>query len=229
MDQGKQLMGLAFQHCRIHLKYSQRKMAQKLQVNQSTICRIETGTFYPRKKTCVRLEKLMNIRLIDLTREISELKLPKKSEIKTRDVPSEVKVEHLSPEDLQYLKDKSSASVWEIEESMNRDKFKLKRLIQCKWPNWNQQEALTNSCIVQQNLISFMQLQDLSADTVHRKQTGLAYGQQLLQDHTRRKVNQTKAEVFLRQMELEEQALIREFRAKKARELEQALCRQSQG
>ena len=55
-----------FMYCRLQKKLPQRAMARLLKVHQSTICRVERGTIYPRARICKKLELLMEEKLSSL-------------------------------------------------------------------------------------------------------------------------------------------------------------------
>jgi len=58
-----------FIFCRESLDISQRKMALLLEVNQSTISRIEKGEFFPTRSLIRKLESKMNLDLRQLIRQ----------------------------------------------------------------------------------------------------------------------------------------------------------------
>lgn len=66
----KNLMGRSFRYVRYRLKLTQQDLALQLQVNQSTISKIENGSHLPRPRLLQKLERLSQLRISDIYQQL---------------------------------------------------------------------------------------------------------------------------------------------------------------
>lgn len=123
-----------FEYARKHLGMSQRRLALRLGMNQSSISKIESGVHRPRVNTIRKLELLTGKRAELLACEALGLPVPKPvREVSTTEKQQEARVIKLNPryrqmdtKELEYLKCKFSSDAVDLKVKAHRDTYQLK-------------------------------------------------------------------------------------------------------
>ena len=207
--------------CRLQKKLTQRAMAKRLRLNQSSVCRIEKGVIHPRKPLIRRLERFMELSLKDILPDALKMKslltdtLNACRNIKNPD--GNISYEHLSENDLYYLKAKWNTLITEAEQTLNRKSYRLKKLTE---------QTLTGRATCRYLDQQLAQMEKLIAYLTQSKEGSrllpalLPYRSaiELVRQHfVHERIS--PVELFLRKTALEELAVIRQYRAGKLQQL----------
>ena len=216
-------MAALFLYCRQQKKLSQRAMASLLQVNQSTICRIECSVIVPRQRTVKKLEKLMQVavkELIPLALEAKVIQQNTEKIVKENPVnDKEVNYKHLSVSDLEYLKSRWYVLIAEAETAFRRKSHQLKKNSKKHLLNQLVSKTLDDQMKHQQQLLDYLANSDLPDSAVKRQYQHMSALKFAKKHHQRTSPGLTSVELFMKKVALEEMEVIKQFRMNKMKEL----------
>ncbi|MGB3464297.1 MAG: helix-turn-helix transcriptional regulator [Cyclobacteriaceae bacterium] len=217
MNKIKPHIAYAFHYARTYKKISQRAMATRLWVNQSTISRIERGTIIPRKRTVDKLLLLMDQSLEELittaleARELMERMQQSKKEAVAP--PEEVRYENLGTADQLYLQYKWQVMVADMDRSMGRKFYRHGQRVKKLRKEQQRVSHFTHHTEKERDLLDYLQNSGMEEEMMNRRANRLAVWADL---GSRLQLNSTRkspVELVLEKARLEELRMIRDYRA----------------